>query len=88
MIVAAAIIFDGVVWTLPRPARHHHIIEAHYKVTHIGGSGMQGFLDDQGVFLGRGSACNHVVNCQQALRIHAGTRVLEWGDDLYSEDLW
>lgn len=87
MIVAAAIMFYGELWTLPRPARHHDIIKAHDDVMHIGGSGNQGFIDDQGVFLSRRSAANHVLNCRQTLRRHPPSQ-LKWGDELFSEDLW
>lgn len=88
MIVAAAIIYDGVVWTLPRPARHGDIIEQHFRETGITGSGSQGFVDDRGAFMDRMEAGRHVIACGQPLRVHERDGYVFKGGRLFSEDLW
>jgi hypothetical protein len=87
MIVAAAIVYDGVIWTLPRPARHHHIIKAHFDVTGRAGSGLQGFVDDEGDFWSREAAGKMVAYDKQKTRIQPDG---SWfvGGPLLSEDLW
>lgn len=88
MIVAAAIIYDGVVWTLPRPARHHHIIKAHFEVTQKTGSGKQGFVDEEGIFHDRHEAMAMAIICEQPVRVHPESRPLSRERQLFSEDLW
>jgi hypothetical protein len=68
----------GLVISLDKPARHHHIIEKLANQgwpTPIGHDGYtQGFIDDRGYFLDRKQAFEHV---------EAGS-----GLSLHSEDLW
>lgn len=87
-IVAAAIVYDAVVWTLPPPARHHHIIRAHHHVTGNAGSGdgpgtsSQGFVTSAGRFVTREEALVIAREASQLLRAkspHSG---------LFSEDVW
>lgn len=87
MIVAAAIIYDGVVWMLPRPARHHHIIKAHFDVTGNKGSGEQGFVDEFGQFYRRVEAGRHAHRCHQQFLERPDGCVFSLGR-LFSEDLW
>lgn len=82
MIVAAAIVYDDVIWTLPRPARHHHIIWAHKEVTGEGGSGQQGFVDEAGHFWDRKHARRIAIDCGQNPKQSGGASLL------FSEDLW
>lgn len=88
MIVAAAIIYDGVVWTLPRPARHHHIIQKHVEETGKSGSGEQGFVDEHGVFYKRQAATLHALACGQELVVREDRPKLRVGLRLFTEDLW
>ncbi len=69
MIVAAAIIQNGVVYVgIPKVERHHHLI--HYIASKIGikpVNGEQGFMDDEGIFHNRQSAAQHVLKCNQPI---------------------
>jgi hypothetical protein len=78
-IVRAAVRYDGIVWSLPRPARHHHIIAAHAVVTLRCGSGEQGFLTSEGRFVNRRAAA-------EIAWIAGQTAVERY--ELFSEDLW
>lgn len=85
-IVAAAIMYSGKVWTLPKPARHHDIIKNIFdKTGEMAGNSkmMQGFLDVHGTFIGR----------KEALRIALAARQVKNESEvragmLFSEDLW
>jgi hypothetical protein len=82
-----AIRFQGKVWSLPRPYRHHHIIRIiHYldsDVTHVDVHlEDQGFLDAAGRFLNRNQA---EVNAHIHKQIKGGKII---GGVLTSEDLW
>lgn len=91
MIKAAACRFRGEIWTLPRPARHHHILHVMHEVLGWNVETRkvepltdeerieQGFVDDAGEFLGRRAAMLHAY-----LRGQISERKAE----LFSEDLW
>ena len=80
IISAAVITADGVVHSLPPPARHHNIVHTHGDL-----DGMtQGFLSSTGLFLDRAAAFVVASDAGQVKRRDGGYR----GDDLYSEDLW
>lgn len=84
MITHVAIIYDGKLYSLPKPNRHHHIIhQIHLETGDMDIFGEQGFLDDQGKFLDRASALIHARECGQLLP----ERPL-WDDWLYSENIW
>lgn len=84
-ISAAAIRFNGIVVTLPPPARHHHLIRA---ACHVGYEDWrpeheQGFVTDTGRFVGR----------EEAFQIaDAADQIIDLGNTrkagLFSEDLW
>lgn len=80
-----AIRYDGHVYSLPRPNRHHHVIRLIASENGVGiqGSDEQGFVTNTGRFVGR------VVGLQVAL---AANQVLDVSNvragRLYSEDLW
>lgn len=85
MILQAAILIECVIHTLPRPNRHHHIIE------HMGdmvgpfliARGVQGFLDSEEGFVTRERAAAIAIRSNQLLR-----EKLIAPPQLYSEDLW
>jgi hypothetical protein len=84
-IVAAAILLDDQIWTLPAPARHHHILQAiesvHPDKALEAHPETQGFIDGAGNFVGRVVAARLAVAFGQI----APTKV---GSQLFSEDLW
>lgn len=85
-IVAVAIQYDGKVYSLPKPNRHHHVIRAIAAENGEGihGPDVQGFLDEAGKFLNRREAYILATNTCQINRRPGGYN----GTDLYSEDLW
>jgi hypothetical protein len=76
MLVASAIIKDGVIYT---GHRHHNIIWEHPKQFFNGC--VQGFVTDTGEFVDRVEGARLVIECGQIKK-------LKWGLQLYSEDLW
>lgn len=84
-IETAALLVDGVVWTLPRPARHHILIHAwcdsHYRDGQPAriGEHEQGFVTSTGRFVGREEAASIAFAAGQIDRHKSG---------LFSEDLW
>lgn len=88
----AAIVRDGIIWTLPRPARHHNIIWAMNDVDGnihtsrvqqiVPARGAQGFVDEGGQFLSRVDAAIRAEQCGQT------KKPLTAPPALYSEDLW
>ena len=87
-----ALRFQGKVWSLPRPYRHHHIIsmimylDGHYgsgELTSVDTYGDdQGFLDETGRYLTRPQA---EVSAELNGQIKNGKII---GSVLTSEDLW
>lgn len=95
MIVAAAIRIKGVVWTLPRPARHGHIIYAYVCVN--GDDSFvnaetkrddQGFINDKGNFMNRAEAAEHFLACGQPYSDRCDIKTLKKCKILFSEDVW
>lgn len=88
----AAILRDGVLWTLPRPARHHNILWAMHDIDNntnpherpkiIHARGIQGFIDEDGNFLERKEAALRATRCGQL------KKPLDAPPNLFSEDLW
>ena len=91
-ITHVAILFDRRLWSLPRPYRHHHLIQViRYLdpfIEHVDGTqgfldaGTQGFLDASGKFLTREQA-RLAAEANGQIR---GGRLI--GTVLTSEDLW
>ena len=86
MIHTAAIKVYDVVWTLPRPTRHHTLIQAwsqaHYKDgknASIPDGHEQGFVTNYGDYVGREEAANIAYLAGQ---------IKEPKKTLFSEDLW
>lgn len=82
MIVAAAIEYEGVVYTLPKPMRHHNIIK------YMRDKGLprksvrnQGFVTNDGKFVDRLEGA--------AIALASGQiEELSYPPNLFSEDLW
>lgn len=84
-IVAAAILHEGKIYTMPQPARHYQIARA------MGQLGImqdylctEGFLTDSNTFVRRKPAFMIAVNAKQLLREPKPNE----SRDLFSEDLW
>lgn len=83
-IASAAVLYNGIIHSMPRPHRHHHIVHAMAEKagTLIAAKGEQGFLDGDGKFYGREDAAK-VAEFWSQLQ-----RPLIAPPNLYSEDLW
>ena len=83
VIVAAAVRLDGVVWQLPSPARHHHVLWALDQV--LPGRAIeahdQGFVTADGDYVDRVDGSRLAIDAGQIER-------LQWPPYLYSEDMW
>jgi hypothetical protein len=84
----AAVSVKGVVYTLPRPARHcdvmRHIWETVSKDIFVGPDA-QGFVTSRGRFVNRRKALRVVKAAGQPQIDHPALNV---GNQLFSEDLW
>lgn len=84
----AACVYKGVVYSLPRPARHHtvmrHIWDTVSDKAFIG-PGAQGFVTNTGRFVNRRKALRIVKAAGQPQIDHPA---LNAGGQLFSEDLW
>lgn len=87
LVVAAAVWQEGMIYSLPRPARHHDILHKLHALglpAAVGGpysSLEQGFLLSDGAFAGRERAAKLALATGQVQKLHAPP-------ELYSEDLW
>ena len=83
MLVAAAIMHEGKVYSVPRPGRHLDVIREHLYGLTIDKGKQGGFLTHDGRFLYRDEALAHALSCGQEIRpSHLK------GEPLISEDLW
>jgi hypothetical protein len=83
-IVAAAIRHEGLIFTLPRPCRHHHLLQALNALgLPIACRRHQGFLTSEGTFVDRVEGARLAIASGQARsdRMHNPQR-------LFSEDVW
>lgn len=82
-----AIRFQGKVYSLPAPNRHHHVIGEIIRQTGVKSVDVhdddQGFLDEKGTYLNRRQA---LVSADLFDQIKPGT-VIRAGQ-LFSEDVW
>lgn len=79
-IECVAIEFADLTLSLPRPCRHHHVIQHYVAETGKTGSGLrQGFITNHGRFVDRSEAAR--------LAFAAG-QIAKPKPQLYSEDLW
>lgn len=83
MISHVAIKFQDRVFSLPRPNRHHNVIDLIVKETGVPfvRREIQGFLDADGNFMDRKEAAVYAKKVGQIPN-------LKWPPNLYSEDLW
>ena len=82
-IVGVAIKYNGTVYMLPKPNRHHHVIR---MIGGIRGADTQGFYDFRGDFLDRKQAYIRAIATGQLKRDPSPLKYQ--GDQLFSEDLW
>ncbi len=88
MITHVAIMRGGVVYSLPSPNRHHHIIQSGMMNEKIGEErDVQGFVDDAGTFLNRAEAYVVAKESGQLDRSKHPPGHYD-GTHLYSEDIW
>ena len=85
MITHVAIWRNKTIYALPKPNRHHHVFQIMDEGPYYDWD-IQGFLDDQGNFLGRREAFIHAKEIGQLAR--PIDPKLYQGDELFSEDLW
>lgn len=91
MIVAAAILQDGVVYAgIPGKERHHDVIRQIVERTGVKPvTGRQGFVDEKGNFMDRVAAGIHAEECGQVTVGKANIHhVFSETYQLFSEDLW
>lgn len=99
-IVAVATLFDGVVYSVPQPARHNHVIHLIATTLNIlNVRGEEGFLTSTGRFVDRYEGAAIAIAAKQLIirseEKHNYGQILERGSDklnrppkLYSEDVW
>lgn len=92
-IISAAIDFDGVVWTVPRPGRHHDVIAFIIKdrpwIDHVGGT--QGFWTSDERFVEREEARKIAEAADQIIASRIGPDGVPYKfqhSQLFSEDVW
>lgn len=92
MIVVAAIRNGEMIFTMPRPARHHNILQHRLMDFYSLFPHEEGFISSDGEFLDRKEAYRHAIDCGQGTprrdRFLLVNPNAYNGDDLYSEDLW
>jgi hypothetical protein len=83
-ITHVAIMYNGKLYSLPAPNRHHNVIGLIYEQTGdtMRGTNEQGFLDEEGMFLRRAPA---LIRAEQTGQLKAKK---VFSNQLYSEDLW
>jgi len=83
-VVSVALRKDDMIYSLPRPARHHDVIHKIYDVIdrQVTSEYEQGFLDSEGMFMDRETAMVFAKKNNQIIRLPV------MSETLYSEDLW
>lgn len=84
IITGVAVMYAGRLYTLPRPNRHHDVIRS--IPGGVKGPDKQGFVLEDGTFLGRREAMALAESNGQLRRIPG--KEFYQGPELYSEDLW
>lgn len=83
----AAIMHEGVCWTVGRPGRHcdviHRIVTECPRIDCVGGDSPQGFWTSDNRFVDRREGLKVAEAAGQIIR-----RTGSGGDELYSEDVW
>ena len=84
MITQAAILKDGIIYT---GRRHFNILQDADKIHGLGfgglKNGIQGFVDDTGVFFTREAAREHFIECGQITVLDRLHPTLLFSEDLY-----
>ena len=81
-IVSVAIKANGLIMSMPKPARHHHVIAAMpARMARAVLPSDQGFLTNKGEFVGREDGLKMATDAGQLLKPTSH-------DELFSEDLW
>ena len=82
-IVAAAILVEGVTLSLPKPARHPHVLYSaqHFMSNERVNTATQGFITSEGRFVNRVQAYQLAWLAKQIISDRTGP-------DLFSEDVW
>lgn len=83
-IKAAAISYEGLIFSVERPARHHDVLAlmSTRGVKGTAGKSVQGFLTDSGHFVDRKEA-KRIARAAEQLLPRASA-----SDSLFSEDVW
>lgn len=85
LVVAAAVRRNGLIFTMPRPSRHAHILDLMDAESVSGALGEeQGFLLSDGTFANRAFAMSVARNSGQVPKVGGTFQESE----LFSEDLW
>lgn len=82
-IVGVAVRYNEQTFSLPAPNRHHNVL---YMIGKISGSHEEGFVLDDGTFIGRIGAMQLAKDNGQLNR-REGENYYQ-GPELFSEDLW
>ena len=82
-ITHVAVVFNYIIYSLPRPNRHHHVIRS---IGGCCGGTKQGFLTDDGEYISRRDAFILAKENGQLTRLE-GEQYYQ-GNELFSEDLW
>lgn len=85
-ILGVCILYNGKIYNLPKPNRHHNVIQEIAKINGVGinGPDKQGFYSKDIAFIGRTFAMQIALQTKQLKRKPGGYT----GDELFSEDLW
>ncbi len=81
-ILGVAILYKGIVYKLPAPNRHHHVIR---MIGGIDGPDKQGFYSEDVDFMSRTFAMQVAIQTGQLKDRKPGQYS---GDELFSEDMW
>ncbi len=85
-ITHVAMIWEGKLYSLPKPNRHHNLIQMAFAETgHPVYQSWQGFLDSNGKFVGRKEAYKTALKACQLDIMRPKTCPLHL---LFSEDIW
>jgi len=77
---------SGLIFTVPRAKRHHHIINNTALSVGTVNVCRQGFLTSDGVFVDREAAMLIAIDADQVIKRPDGT--LNTSAELFSEDVW
>ena len=85
-VVAAAVMWNGTVYSKPPPARHHHIL--HERMATLIGSRSHIPKNTQGFLLSDGTFATRKEAAEVAIRAGQINSIQHPGHGLFSEELW